>query len=82
MTSRTQSVDMTGARVDYFAHAHARMRMQTRMAAVGVIWSDVLAVISTPTKMRPGDFGRFNVTYHPVTGEVRTVAIADSRYLP
>lgn len=62
------------------------------MAAVGITEADVLAVIASPIKTGPGDFGRTNawgygangvrirVTYHPTSGEIRTVAIADKRF--
>ena len=66
--------------------------MTTRMAAVGITDADVLTVIAGPIKTEPGDYGRINacgfgangvrirVTYHPGSGEIRTVAIADTRY--
>jgi hypothetical protein len=62
------------------------------MASVGITDADALNVIARPTKIEPGDFGRLNawgrgangvrirVTYHPGTGEIRTVAIADKRF--
>jgi hypothetical protein len=76
----------------YFFHEHAWMRMRTRMAHVGVTAPDVIAVIRAPVATAPADYGRINawgfaangvrirVTYHPGTGEIRTVAIADRRY--
>lgn len=75
----------------YYLHAHAAVRLHTRMAPVGVDWKDVLAVIAHPMKTQPGDHGctnvwgharngvRIRVTYHPATGKIRTIAIADSR---
>lgn len=66
--------------------------MTNRMGPVGITDADVLAVIAGPTKTKPGDFGRVNawgvgangvrirVTYHPIAGEIRTVAIADKRF--
>jgi hypothetical protein len=78
--------------VRHYFHKHGQDRMNARMAALGVIVSDVLAVIASPTKTAPGDYGRINawgyaangvrirVTYHPVTGEIRTVAVADQRF--
>lgn len=77
--------------MQYFFHPHARMRMAGRMAQVGVTDADALAVIAHPSKTASADYGRINawglaangvrirVTYHPVTGEIRTVAIADGR---
>jgi hypothetical protein len=78
--------------MQYYYHPHAEIRMKGRMAPVGVVEADVLAVILAPDKTAPGDFGRINawgyaangvrirVTYDPATGEIRTVAIADGRY--
>ncbi len=75
--------------MQYFFHRHA----QLRMAPVGIVESDVLAVIAQPAKgPEAGDSGRVNVwgygangvrirvTFNPVSGEIRTVAIADRRF--
>jgi hypothetical protein len=75
----------------YFLHPHAAERMTYRMAPAGIDLGDVIAVIERPVKAVRGRFGRMNawgygkngvrirVTYDPVSGEIRTVAIADER---
>jgi hypothetical protein len=76
----------------YFYHQHAWVRMRTRMASVGVNDADVLAVLRNPSKAAAGESGcvnvwgiakngvRIRVTYFPLDGEIRTVAIADGRF--